>query len=224
MTSFYPFSILGICLLVAITMLSGCTNVTIDGYSTNDRIANITQGDTIVVLGRRHSSDYETEPSLVSCIGAVLDNHSSNTQIIEEPAFINALYPWFEPRTAPMSLRRLNALMQHPPIAEAMNRYNIRYMIWVDGSTQTTNSTGSIACTVGAGGAGCFGFGTWDKESDYEASIWDFKDRTLLGKVSADASGTSYMPAVVIPIPMIARVQATACQGMGGQLKEMLLK
>ena len=41
-------------------------------------------------------------------------------------------------------------------------------------------------------------------------------------KLSSDASGTSYMPAVVIPVPLIARVQASACNGLGNQLRTFL--
>ncbi|MEJ2415660.1 MAG: hypothetical protein P8Y45_01750 [Exilibacterium sp.] len=103
-----------------------------------------------------------------------------------------------------------------------MEQFHVRYIIWVDGNTETTNSAGSIGCSIGTGGAGCFGFGTWDKESDYEVSIWDYKNLQTLGKISADASGTSYMPAVVIPIPLIARVQANACKGIGVQLRSFL--
>ncbi len=37
-------------------------------------------------------------------------------------------------------------------------------------------------------------------------------------KVSSSADGTSYMPAVVVPIPIIAPVQADACKAMAFQL------
>ncbi|MGK0440086.1 MAG: hypothetical protein ACJATK_003050, partial [Paracoccaceae bacterium] len=33
-----------------------------------------------------------------------------------------------------------------------------------------------------------------------------------------EAVGTSYMPAFVIPIPLLAQVEGDACQGMGNQL------
>ena len=47
-------------------------------------------------------------------------------------------------------------------------------------------------------------------------------DRAEVGRVNTFASGQSYMPAVVIPIPIIAPVQGTACDGIGDQLLEFL--
>jgi hypothetical protein len=42
------------------------------------------------------------------------------------------------------------------------------------------------------------------------------------GLISAEASGSSYLPAFIIPIPLIARTQAAACNGLTRQLKEFL--
>lgn len=201
--------------------VQGCTSVTIDEYHASPDVA-ISHGERVVVLGRRHSSDYETEPELISCIGDILDDQNNVIQVIPERQFVDALYPWFEPRTAPMRVKDMNRLLTRKDIVDKINSYNIRYIIWVDGNTETTNSSGSIGCSVGAGGAGCFGFGTWDKESDYEASVWDYQELENLGQISADASGTSYMPAVVIPIPIIAQVQKNACKAMGLQLRNFL--
>jgi len=43
-----------------------------------------------------------------------------------------------------------------------------------------------------------------------------------VGSISTDANGQSYMPAIVIPIPFIARVEANACSGLGNQLKQFI--
>ncbi len=200
--------------------LYGCTSVTIDEtHQVNPRLQ---AGESVVLLGRRHASDYETEPDLVSCIGDVLSAGSSGIQVVPEQEFIDNLYPWFEPRTAPMSLKQLNRLVEKPQVAQQLSDYNVEYIIWLDGNTETTNRKGSITCSIAPGGAGCFGFGTWENQSDYEAMIWDYRQRQEVGKISVDASGTSYMPAVIIPIPIIARVQDNACKGIGTQLRNIL--
>ncbi|BBM00633.1 hypothetical protein [Microbulbifer sp. GL-2] len=205
----------------ALIILTGCTTVVIDEYRRSD--GELAAGDSVVILGRRHSSDYETEPDLIACVGRELHNPEMGVNIIPEKEFVDIMYPWFEPRTAPMHVRSLDRLMENEGVRERMENYGIKYIVWIDGSTETTASAGSISCTISTGGAGCFGFGTWDKESDYEASVWDFRDRELSGKLSADAKGTSYMPAIVIPIPLIARVQNNACKGMAAQLQQFLI-
>ena len=55
-----------------------------------------------------------------------------------------------------------------------------------------------------------------------EATIWDFTDKVEVGRVSAVTSGQNYMPAVIVPIPIIAPVQGTACDSLGDQLLEYL--
>lgn len=195
--------------------LSACTSVSIDEHRVQDDV-HIADGDTIVVLGRRHSSNYETEPSLVSCIANEIGRY--DIDVVPETQFVDSLYPWFEPRTAPMRVKDMERLLQKEQVANRIEDYQVRYIVWIDGNTETISKAGSIGCSIGAGGAGCFGFGTWEKESDYEASVWDYQDLKALGKISADAEGTSYMPAVIVPIPLIARVQKGACKAMASQL------
>jgi hypothetical protein len=176
----------------------------------------------VVILGRRHASDYETEFDFIECIADHVVARDSSIEILDEIEFINSMYPWFEPRTAPLRPADINRLMQQAPVAEQLAKIKLEYMIWVDGSTVQTNSAGSMTCGVGPGGAGCFGFGTWGNSSDYEAAIWDFTDRAEVGRLNTSTSGQSYMPAVVVPIPIIAPVQGTACDGLGDQLLQFL--
>ncbi|MFT6958302.1 MAG: hypothetical protein ACJAYC_003319 [Halieaceae bacterium] len=208
-------------LLSALCLLTGCVTATVDEMVFNEPTEGI--GDsTVVILGRRHASDYETEPDFIRCVGKHINARDRSIEVIGELEFINQLYPWFEPRTAPLRPQDIDKLMVHPPVAAKMAELKTEYMIWIDGSTVQTNSAGSMTCGIGPGGAGCFGFGTWGNAANYEATIWDFTDRAEVGRINTTASGQSYMPAVVIPIPIIAPVQGTACDGIGDQLLEFL--
>jgi hypothetical protein len=86
-----------------------------------------------------------------------------------------------------------------------------------------TDSAGSMTCSVTTAGAGCFGFLTWENDSSYEATVWDVRSGSAVGRVSSDAIGTSYIPAVVVPVPLIARVQNSACNSLSQQLKTFIL-
>lgn len=205
--------------VVLLGALCGCTSTTIDqvrhGYT------GINQGEHIVILGRRHSSDDETEVDFIRCVGDyIAAQEGAGIEVVPESQFADSLYPWFEPRTAPLRMNGLKNLLRQADIAARINELGIRYMVWIDGSTQKTSSVGSIACSVGPGG--CLGFGMWENESEYEATVWDLANLKAVGQVRADAKGTSYMPAVVVPIPLIARVKSGACKGMGEQLSEFL--
>jgi hypothetical protein len=155
-------------------------------------------------------------------VGDHIASRDKSIQVIGELEFINALYPWFEPRTAPLHPQDIERLMLQEPVAQKMDELKTEYMIWIDGATVRGDSSGSMTCAIGPGGGGCFGFGTWSDDANYEATIWDFTDRVEVGRINTSATGQSYMPAVIIPIPIIAPVQGTACDGIGDQLLEFL--
>jgi hypothetical protein len=205
----------------ALGLTSGCVTSTVDEMVFNEPTEAL--GDaSIVILGRRTASDYETEPDFVECVGDHVARGDRELNVLGELDFMNALYPWFEPRTAPLRPNDIERLMQEPLVQAKMVELKTEYMVWIDGSTVRTDGAGSMTCGIGPGGAGCFGFGTWGNDANYEAVIWDFTDRQEVGRVSTTASGQSYMPAVIIPIPIIAPVQGTACDGLGDQLLEFL--
>ncbi len=211
-------SLFHIIFLCVITIaVSACVTATVDERVFNEPTAGIGD-DSVVILGRRHASDYETEPDFVACVGDYVASGDKSITVISELEFLNALYPWFEPRTAPLHPADIERLLQQQPVEEKMKTLKVEYMIWLDGSTERTGGSGSMACSLG----GCFGFGTWGHDANYEATIWDFTDKAEVGQVNTSATGQSYMPAVIIPIPIIAPVQGTACDGIGQQLLEFL--
>ncbi len=211
--------LLAITLLIGLGLFAGCKSTTvIDEYRETPE-AGINQGEAIVVLGRRHSSGYETEDDFISCVGRSLGQGQSEINVIPEKDFVDSMYPYFETSTAPMDVRNLGSLAKIPAIATKFNDFNLRYFVWIDGATERTDSSGSVSCAVGPGGGGCFGFAYWKDEANYEASIWDFKQLALSGKINAETKGTSYMPAIIIPVPMLARVQENACKSLANQIR-----
>lgn len=208
-------------IVLATGLLSGCTTVTIDQSRVVDtRSSALSVGKSVVVVGRRSGSEYETEPDLINCIGKVLNDGQSAVKVIPENTFVDKLYPWFEPRTAPAKVNDLFRLLEYQELSKAIEDFDVQYLVWVDGSTQTTSKSGQITCSLGITGISCFGFGTWDKKADYEATIWDYNKRKMVGKINGSADGTSYMPAIVIPIPIIAPVQSDVCKAIGTQLRD----
>jgi hypothetical protein len=85
----------------------------------------------------------------------------------------------------------------------------VRYVVWLDGSTDRVASGGGITCAAGIGG-GCMGLAWWEDDSRYDATVWDIKQAESAGTIHADVKGRSVMPAIIIPIPFIARPQAAA--------------
>ena len=196
---------------------TACTTINVDHILLEDNL-QIQNGDAVVILGRHHSAEVETEFSLVDCLGGQLKRSVSNLRIIPESEFIDSFYPWFEARTAPQHPEKMRKVFDQPGVSERINELGIRFFVWVEGSTERTNSQGSMSCAVGPTGGGCFGLGVWEDTSDYETTIWDIKRFTEVGRISTEAVGTSYMPAFIVPIPLLARVENDSCRGMSNQL------
>lgn len=202
-------------------LLGGCVVATVDEMFFNEPDAGI--GDaTVVILGRRDGSDQDTEPDFVECVRKHISSRDPSIVILGEINFVNSLYPWFEPRTAPLRPADLERLMRHEPVARKIAELKTKYMIWIDGSTVRSDTKGSMSCAISPAGGGCFGFAQWSSEANYEAVIWDFTNQVEVGRVNTSATGQSYMPAVFIPIPIIAPVKGTACDGIGDQLLKYL--
>jgi len=201
-------------------LLAGCTTTEIDEF--RQAPTSISADEKIVILGRRQNNDYETEGGFIQCVAKVVGSGNGSINVVDERQFLDAMFPFFEPRTAPMRTAHLKQLMEVDVAKQRLQEFGVEYIVWVDGLTRRGDSAGSISCTIGPGGGGCFGFGTWEDDSNFEAEIWDLKTQEIAGSISTDANGQSYMPALVVPIPLIARVEANACSGLGNQLKQFI--
>lgn len=205
---------------VLVTLLTACSTARIE--QAGRTMAGIDENEAVVLLARQQIMEAETEESFMSCLHRSLANGDAKLNLYPAQAFVDGLFPWFEPRTAPPTPDRFGQLLGHSRIRQRLAGMGVRYLVWVDGDTDRVDRGGGISCAIGPGGGGCFGFAWWEKESSYEASIWDLEHPASVGKISADVKGTSYLPALIVPIPLIARTQTTACKGLAEQLKEFM--
>jgi hypothetical protein len=206
-------------LLVVGAGSTGCVTASVEHLRQAPSVA-VTNGEAVVVLGRDEPSGYQTEAEFTQCVAESLKGAALT--IYPQQRFINQLFPWFEPRIAPMTTDALQRLLADPVIAQRLRSTNVRYIVWMDGATRDAGNGGAMSCAVGPGGGACLGFLWWEEEAAYEASVWDLSDVQSIGKVSIDANGTSYMPAVILPLPLMARTQAVACHNVADALREFL--
>jgi hypothetical protein len=213
------YSVLNRVVLVAITgiIVGGCVTQRVENIRENE--TGIEEGEGIVILAKSYHLGNETEANFISCVGDSVGRGRSGLRVIPNNEFVDALFPWFEPRTAPAETKGLPTLMSRPGVAEKIREKGVRYIVWLDGDTDKVAGGGSMSCAAGPGGGGCFGFAWWQNDANYEASVWDLSGLEDAGTISADVSGTSFLPAIVIPIPLIARARAKACNALADQLR-----
>ncbi len=208
-------------LLLPGILVGACTTARVEDVRVT--ATGIEEGEGVVIMARSYHLGNETETKFIDCVGDAISRGSGGLRVIPHDEFVDALFPWFEPRTAPSDTKGLPDLLKRPGVADTIAEKGVRYVIWLDGDTERTTGGGSLSCAVGPGGGGCFGFAWWQNDSKYEAAVWDITALETAGTISADVSGTSYLPAVVIPIPLIARTRAKACKGLADQLKMFIV-
>ena len=202
--------------------LAGCVTSRIEDNRATG--TGINEGESIVVMAKSYHQGNETESDYITCVERALGSGSDAVSVIPHQQFVDNLFAWFEPRSAPADTKGLPGLMSRPGVEAAVKEMGVRYIVWLDGDTERVAEGGSLSCAAGPGGGGCFGFAWWQNDSDYEATVWDLDVNEHAGTVSADVTGTSFLPAIVVPIPLIARPQAKACKGLATQLRAFIVQ
>jgi hypothetical protein len=176
----------------------------------------IDAGESIVILSGSYHKGKPVEENFVACVREEIGD--KGISVYPESRFADELFPWFEPRTAPQNIAALPELLTRRGVADRIRERGIRYLVWLNGSTEKVGGGGSLSCTLG----GCLGFGWWEDNASYDAAVWDLRNQSDAGSVSADVHGTSMIPAIVVPVPLIARTQSAACNDIAGQLRSFI--
>ncbi len=205
--------------LVAVA-LGGCVTSRVE--ESKNAATGIAANESVVVLATSYHKGKAAEEDFVSCVSDEIQKGQGKVNVYPERQFTDALFPWFEPRTAPQTAEALPELLNRTGVADRISERGIRYIVWLDGATEETNGGGSLGCAIGVGGGGCFGLTWWEDDAAYHAAVWDLRQKVDTGSVSAAVHGTSMIPALVIPLPLIARTQSAACKDLARELRQFI--
>ena len=177
----------------------------------------IAKGEAVVILAKPQIEGAGAEDGFMDCVS---NNLQDRTIAVRRQRRIRRLHvSLVRAGNGSSKPEAVATLLSHPGVSEKVAASGVRYVVWLDGSTAKTDGGGSIACGAAPGAAGCIGFGWWEKESDYEATIWDLQQARSAGSVGANVTGTSAIIGAIVPLPFIARVQSAACNRMADQLR-----
>jgi hypothetical protein len=204
---------------VIVLLLPGCMTARLE--ETRNTTTAITATEAVVLLAKPHVEGISAEDDFMDCVGDKLAK-STGIQVRPNDAFVDSMFPWLEPSTAPQRPEGVTKLLSRDVVAQRVAESGVRYIIWIDGATRQTDSGGSLTCTLSPSIVSCIGFGWWEKESDYQAVVWDLTTARTAGSVSTNVTGTSALVGVLVPLPFIARVQGAACNRLATQLGAFL--
>lgn len=132
------------------------------------------------------------------------------------------LYPLMEPGTQPENEHDFAALLRREDVHLRLVDQGIRFLVAFSGSTHSEDWQGGMFCGGGYGGAGCLGFSWADKKTALDAVLWDLADVDRPELAEASESGTSIMPALLLPIPIPASTQSGACRELGRRISTII--
>lgn len=108
----------------------GCT--TFNLQETLKETAVIAPNQAITVLPQGPSPD---DMDIAECVSRTVQRTSPSLRFISTQEFRDALFPWFEPGTAPDTLEELALLLNKPLVGERIASLGVRYVIRVRGAT-----------------------------------------------------------------------------------------
>ena len=90
-------------LALAALMASACVTSRVE--DSREGVTGIRSDESIVIMARSYHLGNETEAKYIRCIEDALSRGSNGLRVIPHKQFIDSLFPWFEPRTAPADPR-----------------------------------------------------------------------------------------------------------------------
>ena len=93
-----------------------------------------------------------------------------DVRFVDGEEFRDALFPWFEPGTAPVSQPGMAELVRRPLVRETLEALGVRYLLVVGGGVRTIVRDASLATAHGV-----IGGMSRRETADYGLVVWDLR-------------------------------------------------
>jgi len=212
-------------LFAAALLWTGCTTAQVQAVRhTATQIEP--QEAVAIVFSRQFSLDGRPidEKEIVTCISDEIRKAHPSLRIVAPDEFRRAAFPDLSPEAVPNSPEYLSQLLNHANFRERISSLGIRYLLSVQGKTDSVQK-GGAGCGGGMGGAACIGLLTWERQSRISASVFDLKEARPAGNLHASADGRPWF-FFIFPSPLMiglpAFTEGKACREMGDALAKFL--
>lgn len=195
----------------------GTNEVSVDGEGQLQR-TEIQSGESLSVV----NVSSETPEDVLECLEHALYRQASDLSFVSSNVLRDALFPWFEPSTAPGSVGELTEVMSNAAVRRRIRDFNLRYVIALSGGTrEDTDSWGG--CFGGYAGAGCVGGLSLNKRTELAATILDVKYLSMVGELAASGSGTSRVGMlVIVPYVTVSPTESNTCDALARRIGRVL--
>jgi len=155
-----------------------------------------------------HSFAQEIE----QCLVRNLAKKAPKIAIAEHENIQSMLFPLMEPNTQPQTEDEFARLIRSDNVRDRLAEQGVDYLIAYSGNAKTNDPEGGIFCGGGYQAAGCLGFSWRNEKTALNGVLWDLRGGSEPYRAQASDSGTSLMPALLVPILIPANTEAGACR------------
>jgi hypothetical protein len=215
-----PFTQIIIFLSIVIIAVGGCTTSNIrEGQEKSKELAPM-QTATVIPLG--HLAD-----DIADCVQHTIQRFCPTLKFIPFEEFVDTMYPWFEPGTAPASKEDVNALFNKRLVRQSIAKLGVRYVITVGGGTFQGDPGGSAQQYSDWGfvfqTTGVFYY-TADRKTDIYATVCDLKEATFILKTESHKQAThKYLTWTILPLYIKPAITETpACKEIGEEVAKQI--
>ena len=196
---------------------AGCTHATI-----GETGAGIRPGDegVVIIQGRTPAAESVSDTAFVDCVNKNLAEALPRPlAIYKTQAFLDSMFPWFEPGHAPSTTEELQALLARPEVSQQIQSLHVRFIVTIAGGTESNTFPGML-CSYG-----CFGLYASRHITRIAAVVLDVESRAPAQEVKAESGGHTIIPAFILPIPLsVAQTESKACDDVSNRVETFLIE
>lgn len=144
---------------------------------------------------------------LEDCLTQAVHEAAPEINIVPQRALRDALFPLMESSTQPPTEDEFAALLAREDVRQRLAKRGLDYLVTFSDIAHKEPWQGVI---WGAGVVG-MGFAWRDETTVLVVGLWSLDSARLAARETVDAKGTSLLPAVGLPIPLMAQTRGQAC-------------
>jgi len=199
-----------LCILIIVSVIFGCTKSQIKDSLKAHSLTNQYTTATILPVNLKGKEFAE-------CVKEKLKDDLQYLKFFPGDKFREAMFPWFEPNTAPKKIEEISALLTKPLVKKRIESLGVELLIYVHGYTKTYYPTA---------GGDIIAAGVWGtRETDIRTTLWDLKEIVRLGDTDISSKGSvgggiTIIPPFVFIIP--AFTERNACKETAKRISNCL--
>ena len=163
-----------LCIILIVSFMFGCTKSQIKDSLNADSLANQYTTATIFPINL-------TDKEFAECVQEKLKHNLQYLKFLQGDKFREAMFPWFEPNTAPKNIEELSALLTKPLVKKRIESLGVELLIYVSGYTKETEQEqwGDMLTT---------GFSA-KRETRILVTVWDLNEIVRVGDTDISFKG-----------------------------------